>query len=36
MSKKEALTHLMLISEVNNMKNFVLWAITTSCTKNNI
>jgi hypothetical protein len=29
------LIHLMLIGEVNNMRNFVFWAITTSCRKNN-
>jgi hypothetical protein len=35
MSTREFVIHLMLISEVNNMKHFDLQAITTSCTKDN-
>jgi hypothetical protein len=36
MSTKEALIHLKLVSEANNIRIFVLQAITTSCRKNNI
>jgi hypothetical protein len=33
---KKVMIYSMFISEVNNMRNFVLWAIMTSLGKNNI